>query len=282
MIRALQRVQIPPLFLQRHTTFADTTVAGRGGWDVAFEHDLRRRRSLQRLVTANPRVDQFGTGTPQQTGKLILGQAVRHRRDRAEDGGGVGAEGDCHRERLAGMSQRMVAEVQRSAPVRQPAHDDLARTDQLLPVDAQVLARPCRAPRDDQPPRDQGGGVVGPAMLDREAPEVDVACPEHLLLAGGMALNGGLHVPQRLHHLQQLAGVFQTLGRLRLLEAGQHPSDIPQIGQRVRAHAERDATGGPEQIGQGRRVVAGRRLEQQGRSTRPQNLVAQGRHFEHR
>jgi hypothetical protein len=120
--------------------------------------------------------------------------------------GTVGTERHRHRERLAGFGEREVAEVERAATVGQPAHDDLAPADHLLAVDAQVLAlarigRALRATRDDQPPRDQGAGVIGPAGLNRQCAEVDVGAVEDLLLARRVANAGGLHVPQRLRHV---------------------------------------------------------------------------------
>ena len=44
-----------------------------------------------------------------------------------------------------GMRERVIAEVERAAAVREPAHDDLVAADHLLAVDAEVLARLVRA-----------------------------------------------------------------------------------------------------------------------------------------
>ena len=40
-----------------------------------------------------------------------------------------------------GMRGAVVAEIERAAAMRQPAHDDLVRRDHLLAVDAEVLPR---------------------------------------------------------------------------------------------------------------------------------------------
>ena len=40
-----------------------------------------------------------------------------------------------------GLGEREVAKVERAAAMGEPAHDDLARADHLLAVDAEVLAR---------------------------------------------------------------------------------------------------------------------------------------------
>jgi hypothetical protein len=119
-------------------------------------------------------------------------------------------------------------------------------------------------------------------VLDGQAAEVDVAALEHLFLAGRAALDGRLHVPQRLGHLEQLAGILQAFRRVRLLQAGEHPAHITQIGQRLSAHAECDTARCPEKIGQGRGGKPGRRLEQQGRAAGPQHPVAERRHLQHR
>ena len=70
---------------------------------------------------------------------------------------------------LARMRQAMVAEIQRAAAMRQPAHDDLVRRDHLLAIDAEVLARLARAARDRQAPGDQRARIARPAGLDRQA-----------------------------------------------------------------------------------------------------------------
>ena len=65
--------------------------------DIAFEHDFGARRNLQIMAQA---FDDFGFRAAQQTGELVFGQAVRHRRHRAEYRRRVGAQRDCHRKRL--------------------------------------------------------------------------------------------------------------------------------------------------------------------------------------
>jgi hypothetical protein len=94
------------------------------GWIDAFQHDLGGGRHLQIAAEA---LHDFGLRAAQQAGELVFGQRIRHRRHRAEDGRRVGAERHRHRERLAGMLQTVVAEIQRTAAMRQPAHDHLVR-----------------------------------------------------------------------------------------------------------------------------------------------------------
>jgi hypothetical protein len=115
---------------------------------VAFQHDLGAGRHLQlQAPFADRGVDHLGAAAAQQAGKLVLRQAVGHRRHRAQDGGRVGPQRHGDRKRLARVGLREFAEVQRAAAVGQPAHDDLARADHLLAVDAQVLPQPRGAPR---------------------------------------------------------------------------------------------------------------------------------------
>ena len=83
----------------------------------------------------------LGARAAQQAGELVFAQAVGHRRDGAQDGGRVGADGHGHRVGLAGVQAAVFAEVERAAAVRQPAHDELVAREHLLAVDAQVLPR---------------------------------------------------------------------------------------------------------------------------------------------
>jgi hypothetical protein len=135
--------------------------------DEAFEHDLGARRHLQRIDARREARRKFGTGTAQQSRELVLGERVRHGRHRAQDGGRVCAEYDRDGIWLARVAQRELTKVQRAAAVREPSHDELVASDQLLPVDAQILPHLVRPARDGEPPRDERPCVAGPAGLDR-------------------------------------------------------------------------------------------------------------------
>ncbi len=112
----------------------------------------------------------------------------------------------------------MLAEIERAAAVRQPAHDDLVAADHLLAVDAQVLALLVRALGHHQAPGDQRRSVAGPAGLDRQARQVDVVALPHHLLAGRAADALWCHIPHRFGQREQLAGLAQTARRLRFLQ----------------------------------------------------------------
>src|SRR3989449_11674225 len=69
--------------------------------------------------------------------------------------------------------------------MREPAHDDAISPDHLLAVDAEVLPLLLGAARDGEAPGDERPGVAGPAVLDRQAREIDVVSFAHDLVAGG-------------------------------------------------------------------------------------------------
>jgi hypothetical protein len=78
------------------------------------------------------------SGTGVTAPRMVAGSAADHHR---------------HREGLAGMRRAMLAEIQRAAAMRQPAHDQLVRAEHLLAVDAEVLPRPCAARASPPGPR---------------------------------------------------------------------------------------------------------------------------------
>ncbi|CUI45799.1 Uncharacterised protein [Achromobacter xylosoxidans] len=251
---------------------------------VAFQHDLGPGRHRQ---VAAQRLRHLGARAAQQAGELVFGQAVRHRGDRAQRGGRVGAQRHGDGEGGARMGQRVVAEIERAAAVRQPAHDELVRAQQLLAVDAQVLAAGVGAARDHQAPGQQRRHVAGPAGLDRQARQVHVlAFPDDLL--AGRALDVlGAHVPQRrLQHRHLGQCIAQALGRLGLAQRGQQFADVAQRADVVGAHAARHPRGRAEQVGQhrhpGRLAVVQGLFEQQGRALGAQHAVGNLGHFQAR
>jgi hypothetical protein len=163
----------------------------------------------------------------------------------------------------------------------------LALADHLLTIDPQVLPSTCvrtalRAAGDDEAPRDQRAGVVRPAGLHRQQAQVDLAALQHHLLAGRLAHHRRLHVPKRLGHADQLAGVFQTLRRLGFFQAREQTPDVAQLADISGAHAERDPFRRAEQVCQGRKFVTHRIPEPQRRASRTQNEVADRCHLQPR
>ncbi|MNM52217.1 hypothetical protein D3C81_632920 [compost metagenome] len=174
----------------------------------------------------------------------------------------------------------MLAEVQRAATVRQPAHDDLIASQHLLAVDTEVLPLLVRPLGDHQAPGNQGRDIAGPAMLDRQARQVDVVAFPDDFLALGAAQFLWRHVPHGFHQRTQAQQILEILRRLRLLQARQHVTDLAQLADILGAHAQRDPPRGAEQIAQHRHAVSRRMIEQQGRSARAQGAVAHFRHLQ--
>src|SRR5690606_7978402 len=114
-----------------------------------------------------------------------------------------------------------------AAAMRQPAHDELVAADELLPVDAQVLAPGTRAARDGQPPGEQGSHVLRPAMLQGNAAEVNVIALDDDLLAGRPTDAFRAHVPQgRFQRIDRADGLTKITGRFGLTQAGQQTANV--------------------------------------------------------
>ncbi len=250
---------------------------GIAGVDVAFQYDLGPRRHLQVQAHAT---GQLGLGAAQQAGEGVLRQGVGDRGHGAENGGRIGAQYHRHRERLARTRLLPVAEVQRAAAVRQPAHDHPIAADHLLAVDAEILPLLVRALGDHQPPGDQRAGVARPAGLDRQPAEVHVVALDHLLLTGRIADGLRRHVQHFLEQRQAIPSVLEPFGRLRLLEEGQQLADLAQLGYVLGAHAQRHPPRRAEQIGEHGYAVALGVLEQQRRAAAPQRAVADLGHLQ--
>ncbi len=178
------------------------------------------------------------------------------------------------------MGELPVAEIQRAAAMGQPAHDDLVARQDLLAVDAQVLAVFPGAFGDHQCPGDEGPGVAGPAGLNRQASEVNLIGVEDMLLAGRALQQPRRHIQHFPEYRQFLPGILHALRRFGFLEGCQQFADAAQGVDRVRAHARGDAFGGTEQVGQYRYVGAPGVLEQQGGPAGAQGAVANLGDFE--
>ena len=128
--------------------------------------------------------NDLGAVAAQKPRKLVFGQRVRHRGHRAQHGGGVGAERNCQRERLARMGEAVVAEIERAAAMREPAHDDFVLRDDLLTVDPEVLAPLLRPARHHQAPRNKRRDVARPTRLNRQLAKIHLAGFAYDFLAG--------------------------------------------------------------------------------------------------
>ena len=214
------------LFVVVARMVAERPLEGRvAGGDMALEDDLGVGRHLQVVADA---VDEFALAAAQQPGEGVFGQGVGDRRDGREQRRRVAAEDDTDRKRLARMGLLPVAEVERAAAMREPAHDEPVAADELLAVDAEVLAFLVRATRDDEGPRDERGRVAGPAGLDRQPLEIDVVGLDDDVLAGGLLDAARVHVQDLLEDGQLVPGVLEALGGLGFLEIGEQSADLAQ------------------------------------------------------
>ena len=115
----------------------------------------------------------------------------------------------------------MIPEIQRAAPVRQPAHDDLVGPQHLLTIDAQILPGFVWPACDHQPPGDEWRDIARPAVLDGQSRQVNLLAFPHNFLTGGGRQDFGGHIEHLLEHRELVPGIFQALGRFRFLEIGQ-------------------------------------------------------------
>ena len=119
----------------------------------------------------------------------------------------------------AGVRERMIAEIERAATMRQPAHDHLIAADHLLAVDAEILPGFVGTARYGQAPGDQWRDILRPARLHGQAAQIDVGTFPYDFLAGRRGALLGRHI----HHLHEdrsrvLPRILQALRRLGLLE----------------------------------------------------------------
>ena len=251
------------------------------GMNHPFQHNFGRGRHLQGRADA---LDQFGLAAAQQAGKLVFGERIRYRRHRTENGRRIAAEHDRHRERLAGIGQLVIAKIQRPAAMRQPAHDQLVRAQHLLAINTEILPSLVRPLGNDQAPGNQRRDVARPAMLDRQARQIDVLAFPNDVLTGRARYGFRRHVEHLLQNRQLVPGVLQAFRRLRLLEVGEQFTNFTQRLHRLLAHTERHPLRRTEQVGEHRNRVASLArfglLEQNGRPFGAQHAVADFGHFE--
>ena len=171
----------------------------------------------------------------------------------------------------------MVAEIERAAAMREPAHDHAIAADHLLAVDAEVLARLCGSASDREAPGNQRTGVPRPAGLHGQAREIDVVPFHDNLMARGRRHFLRCHVEHLPEHRKLVPEIAQPLRRLGLLEVGKQLADFAQRRGILDAHREGDAPYGAEEIAEHRNVVpAGFSKRSAGppaRSTRSQTSV---------
>src|SRR5437870_1990887 len=254
-------------------------VRGLAGMDHAFQHDLRAGRHLQIAAQA---FHELGARAAQQPRELVVAARIGHRCHGGEHRRRIGAERHGHREWGAGARELVITEVERAAAMREPAHDDAVSPDHLLAVDAEVVPLLLWTACDSEAPSDERPGVTGPAVLDRQAREIDVVSFAHALVAGRRRALLRRHVEQLLEEREFLPQVAQALGRLGLLQVREQLADFAQLARALDAHRRRNARDAAEEIGEHRDVMTGGPLEQQRRAAGAQHAIADLGHLEPR
>jgi hypothetical protein len=223
-----------------------------GRIDEAFENDLGRSRHLQVGTQA---LHHFGLGAAQQTGKLVFGETVRHRRHGRENRRRIGAQRHRHRKGWPGCCRQCSRKS--SAPPRCASQRmiTLFAPEHLLAIDAEVLATLVRPARHRQSPGDQRRRVARPAELDRQTRQIDLLAFPDEFLARRRRAHARRHVEHLPEYRQLVPGVLEPLRRFRLLEVGEQLADLAQGQHRVLPHAQRDPPRRAEEVGQHRHGV---------------------------
>ena len=143
-----------------------------------------------------------------------------------------------------------------AAAVTEPAHQRPVLPDHLHAVDAEIEIIDLRiigSLGHHQRPGDERRRLAGPAGLHRQRREIDVGTLQHDLLAGRARDQFGLAGERGLDQRQHLDRLAQPLGRLGVVEEGQH---LTQGAKPVHlaAHRPGDALDGAEQVGQHRDI----------------------------
>src|SRR3954449_7993849 len=122
----------------------------------------------------------------------------------------------------------MIAKVERTAAMREPAHDHLIARQYLLSIDTEILTRLVGTARHRQSPRNERARIVRPARLYRQPREIDVGTLPDDLLARRARAFLGRHVEDFLQHWQLVPGILQAARRIGLLEIGEQLADLAQ------------------------------------------------------
>ena len=138
----------------------------------------------------------------------------------------------------------------------EPAHDEFVFAEQLLAVDAEILAFFVRSARYGQAPSYQRGDILFPTMLNRQGGQIHVVALPHDFLARRFFHHVRRHAPNVFQQRQLGKCVFDALGRLGFFQIRQRLPDFAQLGDAVHAHAHRHALGRAEQVGEHGKIVA--------------------------
>src|SRR3954463_11352820 len=122
----------------------------------------------------------------------------------------------------------MIAKVERTAAMREPAHDHLVARQYLLSIDTEILTRLVRTAGDGKPPRNERPRIGRAGRLYRQPREIDVgALPDDLLARRARAFLGR-QVEDFLQYRQLVPGILQAPRWIGLLEIGEQLADLAQ------------------------------------------------------
>jgi hypothetical protein len=127
--------------------------------------------------------------------KAYSDKRVRHRRHRAPESSPDQRPAPRRWGTARRAGQLPLAEIQRPAPMRQPAHDHFIAADHLLPVNAEILTRLVRAASGHhQPQVISGPGILRPAGLDGQRDQIHLTELRSRSWHGGRPIFFGGHV----------------------------------------------------------------------------------------
>ena len=143
-----------------------------------------------------------------------------------------------------------LAKIQRPATMSQPTHNDAVAANHLHTIDTKVLSLLQRASGDDQTPRDQRTGITRPAGLHRQLAQIDLIPLNHIFLTRCRALLLWRHIKHFAEERHLLPGILHPFWWIGLLQHRQQATHLPQCGNRLFAHTQRDPIRCPEEVGQ--------------------------------
>ena len=158
----------------------------------------------------------------------------------------------------------------------EPAHDHAVATDDLLPVDAEILALVRRTARRSEPPSNERGGIAGPASLDRPGRKIDIAAFELDFLHDRVFHGLRCHVEHLFQQRQRAPGCAQAARRLGRAQRREHAPEIGQGRGVVQPEGRGNALLRAEQVREHADSARARTSEQQ---RRPAPREDASRHF---
>lgn len=158
--------------------------------------------------------------------------------------------------------------------MRQPAHDELIFTNQLLTINAQILPLFMRPTGHGKPPGNERRSIFRPAGHNGNAVQIDVITRNNLLLTGRATKALRRHI-QHLFELRKFVKeIAKAPRRFRFFQKGQQLTHFTQCGDIILPHPHRDALWRAKQVTEHRHGIAFRIFKQQRGSASTQRAVS--------